>query len=269
MTRFAHVSDLHFGQHDPAVADALAADLRAQQPDVVVVSGDLTQRARDTEFRDALAWLDALGLRWLAVPGNHDLPLLDLLRRFLAPLARWHRHLGPDDDVFFAADDVAILGLNTARRTRWKEGRIAKSQIAAASARFLPLPDGVLRVLVTHHPFLPAPTDRAWTPMERGEEALAELRASGLDLLLSGHQHRAYSADVQRHYEKIARSLLVAHAGTSISTRTRGEPNTWNLFEYRAHVLELEVRTFRAGAFAASGRQRFLRAADGWHTAPS
>ena len=268
MTRFAHVSDLHFGRHDPAVADALATDLRAQRPDVVVVSGDLTQRAREAEFRAARAWLDALGLAWIAVPGNHDLPLFDLVRRFLAPLARWRRHIGPDDDVLHTTGDVAILGLNTARRTRWKEGRISHAQIRNARTRFLALPEGTLRVLVTHHPFLPAPSDREWTPMTRGEEALSAVH-DRLDLMLSGHQHRAYSADVQRHYEKVSRGLLVAHAGTSISTRMRGEPNTWNLFEHRAPALVLEVRTFAAGAFAPSGRRTFVHAEGGWRTAPA
>ena len=266
MTVFAHVSDLHFGRHDPRVADALLEDLTAQRPDVVVVSGDLTQRAKASEFRTARAWLDRLASPWLAVPGNHDIPVFDVLRRWLSPRGRWQRFIGPPDDAFFGNGDVAILGFDTTRRNRWKEGRINHEQIARARKMLFELPPETLRVVVTHHPFLPAPTDREWTPMQRGEEALNELRDCGLDLLLSGHQHRAYSADVQRHYEKIARALIVAHAGTSISTRTRGEANTWNLFTHRSPSLELEVRTLENGAFAATGRRTFRRETDGWHT---
>jgi 3',5'-cyclic AMP phosphodiesterase CpdA len=265
VTTFAHVSDLHFGRHDPRVADALREDLSAQRPAVVVVSGDLTQRAREAQFVAARAWLDSLGRPWLAVPGNHDIPVFDVVRRLLAPLARFRRHVGREDPEFHA-EDVAILGFNTARRTRWKEGRISREQMDRARRTLLGQPAGRLRVLVTHHPFLPAPEDRDWTPMHRGEEALRELRDCGLDLLLSGHQHRAYSADVRRHYEKVARTVLVAHSGTSISTRTRGEPNTWNLFVYEAPVLELEVRTLDGAAFAPTGRRRFRREVDGWHT---
>jgi 3',5'-cyclic AMP phosphodiesterase CpdA len=266
VTTLAHVSDLHFGRHDPKVADALLHDLKEQAPDVVIVSGDLTQRARSAEFRAARAWLDRLERPWIAIPGNHDLPLYDVVRRWLAPLARWRATIGPDDLVAFETNDVSVLGLDTARRNRWKEGRIARAQIDAVKKAFEGLRPEVLRVLVTHHPFLPAPADREWTPMTRGEEALTALESAGLDLLLSGHQHRAYSADVERHYEKVARRLIVAHAGTSISTRVRGEPNTWNVFRYDAPTLALEVRSMTNGAFATTGRRTFRRETDGWHT---
>jgi len=265
-TTFAQVSDLHFGRHDPATAAALRRDLAAASPDVVIASGDLTQRARRAEFRAARAWLDSLALPWIAVPGNHDIPLFDVVRRFLAPLGRWRRYIGPDDEVFFGNAEVAILGLDTARRNRWKEGRIRASQIDAARRAFAATSPGTLRVLVTHHPFLPAPDDRRWTPMERGEEAMAALRDAGLDLLLSGHQHRAYSEDVTRHYEKVARTVIVAHAGTSTSTRIRGEPNTWNLFRYEASTLTLEVRTLDGDRFVATGRRVFRREPAGWGT---
>jgi 3',5'-cyclic AMP phosphodiesterase CpdA len=266
VTTFAQVSDLHFGRHDPRVADALLADLKAQRPDLVVVSGDLTQRARTREFRAARAWLDRLDSPWLAIPGNHDIPLFDLVTRWLSPLSRWRRWIGPSDEAFFGNGDVAVLGLNTARRNRWTEGRISREQMAAARKMLFELPAQTLRVLVTHHPFLPAPEERKWTPMTNGEQALNELRDCGLDLLLSGHQHRAYSADVQRHYEKVAHTVIVAHAGTSISTRTRGEPNTWNLFRHTAPVLELEVRTMQDSLFTSTGRRTFRREPDGWRT---
>jgi 3',5'-cyclic AMP phosphodiesterase CpdA len=269
VTNFAQISDLHFGRYDRVVAEALFSDLRALRPAIVIVSGDLTQRAFAHEFRAARAWLDRLGLPWLAVPGNHDIPLYNVIRRVLSPLGYWRRHITEEVAPFFTDGEVAILGLCTARRSRWKEGRIAPVQIEAARARFLPLPHGPLRVLVTHHPFLPAPGDRRWTPMDRAEEALDALADCHLDLLLSGHQHRAYSADVERHYEKMKRTMLVAHSGTSISTRTRGEPNTWNWFTWREPDLQLEVRTFVDGRFQATGRRTFRRADTGWSTLPA
>jgi 3',5'-cyclic AMP phosphodiesterase CpdA len=268
VTTLAHVSDLHFGRHDPAVAAALRDDLQAARPALVVVSGDLTQRARASQLRAARAWLDALDLRWLAVPGNHDIPLYDVLRRFLAPLARWRRIVHDDLAPYFEDHAVAVLGLNTARPNRWVEGRISDEQIALVERTLCARAGDRLRVLVTHHPFLPAPAERRWVPMDRGEEALARLDACGVDLLLSGHQHRAYSADVQRHYEKATRGMLVVHAGTSISTRMRGEPNTWNRIAYAPPSLELEVRTLSGDRFVPTGRRRFVREAAGWRTVP-
>jgi 3',5'-cyclic AMP phosphodiesterase CpdA len=270
VTTFAQVSDLHFGRHDPRVAEALLRALNASRPAVVILSGDLTQRAFAREFRAARAWLDRLEPRWLAVPGNHDIPLYDVVRRLLSPLGYWHRYVTADMAPFFTDGQVAILGLNSARRNRWKEGRIADEQIEVARQRFCSLPPAPLRVLVTHHPFLPAPEDRRWTPMQRAEEALDALADCHLDLLLSGHQHRAYSADVERHYEKATRRLLAAHSGTSISTRFRGgEPNTWNWFEWADPDLRLEVRTLVGSEFVATGRRTFRRGADGWRTLPA
>ena len=109
------------------------------------------------------------------------------------------------------------------KRTSTDLAHLPPDQVGAVRTSFAALPAGTLRVLVTHHPFLPAPDERKWIPMARGEEALAALGHGALDLMLSGHQHRAYSAEVQRHYERASRALLVAHAGTSISTRLRGE----------------------------------------------
>jgi 3',5'-cyclic AMP phosphodiesterase CpdA len=268
VTTLAHVSDLHFGHHDSAVAEALLQDLRAVRPTLVVVSGDLTQRARTSQFREARAWLDRLGLPWLAVPGNHDIPLYDVLRRFFAPLGRWRRIVHDDLAPYFQDESVSVLGVNTARSSRWVEGRISHEQILVVRERLCGTAADRLKVLVTHHPFLPAPSDRKWVPMERGEEALAQLEACGVDLLLSGHQHLAYSADVQRHYEKATRGILTVHAGTSISTRTRGEPNTWNRITYSPPTLDLEVRALKDFRFEPTGRRRFVREAAGWRTVP-
>jgi 3',5'-cyclic AMP phosphodiesterase CpdA len=266
VTILAHVSDLHFGREDPAVAEALLSDVGAARATLLVVSGDLTQRAREAQFRACRAWLDRLPVPWLAVPGNHDVPLRDVVRRFLAPWRRWRRHVSEELDPHFEDGGVVVQGINTARRNRWKEGRISLEQIRKVRERFATADEGRLHVLVTHHPFLPAPAERAWTPMARAEEALAALEGTRIDLLLSGHQHRAYSADVERHYEKMTRRILVVHAGTSISLRRRHEPNTWNLLRYTPPHLDLEVRTFSGNAFEPSGTRRFAREPSGWRT---
>ena len=127
MARIAHLSDIHFGAHDPRIVDAATAWLEERRPDLVVISGDLTQRARVEQFRAAAAWLNRLrgaGLKILVIPGNHDVPLFDVVRRFARPLARYKRYISRDLCPFYEDDEVAILGLNTARSLTIKDGRI-------------------------------------------------------------------------------------------------------------------------------------------------
>src|SRR5262249_49709435 len=159
MTLIAHVSDLHFGAHTPAVVDALRDDIASAGPTLLAVSGDLTQRARPDEFVAARRFLDAIPCPRVVVPGNHDIPLFDVFRRFLHPLDRYREHIGPDVDPFFATDGLAVLGLNTARSNTWKDGRISAEQVERIRAVFCPLPEATVKVLVTHHPFLPPPSD--------------------------------------------------------------------------------------------------------------
>ena len=125
MTTLAHISDLHFGAESPEVVEGLVEDLASIEPSLLVVSGDLTQRARRKEFAAARLFLDRIPSLRLVVPGNHDIPLFDLVRRFASPLARFRRYIDPDVDPFFSTDTVAVLGMNTARSNTWKDGRVS------------------------------------------------------------------------------------------------------------------------------------------------
>src|SRR5271166_2836489 len=131
MRTIAHLSDLHFGRHDAAVAEALVADLAALRPDLVVISGDLTQRARRGEFAAARAFLDRLPAPFIAVPGNHDVPLYDLVRRTFRPLHRFARYITDLSHPFFADAEIAVLGINTARSMAISSGRISHDQMQA------------------------------------------------------------------------------------------------------------------------------------------
>src|ERR1051325_5294938 len=126
----AHLSDLHFGRVEPAVLEALRRRLRALAPDVVAVSGDLTQRARARQFREARAFLDSLPRPQVVVPGNHDVPLYNVFARFVAPLAGYRRVIGEDVEPGFVDDEIAVLGINTARSFVLKGGRVSESQLA-------------------------------------------------------------------------------------------------------------------------------------------
>ncbi len=246
------------------MAEALVAELSVRSPLMVAVSGDLTQRARAREFRAARAFLDRLPGAVLVVPGNHDVPLWNVLSRFVRPLRKYRRHLTPDLAPFFHDEDLAVMGVNTARSWTFKNGRISWEQIERIRQRFAPLPERVFKVLVTHHPFVPSPGDPDPTVVGRGFQALQAAEAAGVDLLLAGHLHLGFSGDVRAHHLSIRRSMLVAQAGTAISLRTRGEPNTYNWIAVEPPHLTIEVRGWQAAAFSTLSFTRWLKRGGEW-----
>jgi len=265
----AHLSDLHFGRHDPAVVEVLRSELNALDLALVAVSGDLTQRARRGEFETARTFLDSLVAPKLVVPGNHDIPLLDVVRRFVSPLGRYRRLVTDDLAPFFAIPGLAILGVNTARSARWKDGRLSVAQIDLIRSRFCSVGTPAFKVLVTHHPFLPPPGETEPALVERGPQALLVAERCGVDLLLAGHLYLGYTGDVRSHHVTIRRSILVAQAGTATSVRTRGEPNGYNLVRLDAPCVELHARVWDGRAFAAGRMERYERVRDGWRALPA
>ncbi len=178
----AHVTDPHFGRADPAAVAALTAAIRALRPDVVLAGGDLTQRARRGQFREARAFLDGLGAPWLAVPGNHDVPLYNLVLRVFGPLWRYHRSISAERAPLHAAPGLRVLGLDSTRRK--VVGRLVPERIAQI-ARLAEGDPADLRVLVTHHPLVRRPMEGARAALEAAERA-------GVDLALAGHHHQAH-----------------------------------------------------------------------------
>ena len=264
MTTIAHVSDLHFGAEHPEVVEGLLRDLASVKPSLVVVSGDLTQRARRSEFIAARAFLHRISCRKLVVPGNHDIPLFDVLNRFLRPLVRFRRYIHEDVDPFLLTDGVAVMGLNTARSNTWKDGRISAAQIDGLRTRFGPVPPGVLKVLVTHHPFLPPPGDPSPPLVGRAMEALRAAEECGVDVLLAGHLHHGYTGDVRTHHKGLRRAILVAQAGTATSHRVRNEPNSYNVILANPGALRFSLRRWDGGAFVETRAAQYIKSGPDW-----
>lgn len=246
MRTIVQISDLHFGRHDPDVVEALLAELRDPAPDLVVVSGDLTQRARRREFRQARAFLDRITVPVVAIPGNHDVPLYDVARRFLRPLARFRRYVSAEPIPCYADAEIAVLGLNTARSLALKNGRVSVEQMGAIRLAFGRPPGARFRVLVTHHPLV-ATDDPGQEPVGRWRGALGAVAETGVRLLLSGHYHHAYVGSAAARFAA-GGSILVVHAGTAVSRRTRRETNTYNRISIGTDgMLSLEVRAWSGG----------------------
>lgn len=268
MKTIAHISDLHFGTEQPELAAALRDELRAAPPSLVVVSGDFTQRARRGQFAAAQAYLQTLPGPQLAVPGNHDIPLFDVARRFLAPLARYRRFIDANTDPVYDDGELFVAGINTARSLTWKSGRISVEQIETLRSR-LRRTTARFKVVVTHHPFIPPPASGSEAAridlVGRASRALEVLDAGEVDLLLSGHLHHSYSGDTRTHYPRAHRAIIAAQAGTAISRRLRAsDPNGYNRITLDGDHIEIEVRTWRDRAFETVRIARYLRHATGW-----
>jgi 3',5'-cyclic AMP phosphodiesterase CpdA len=264
MTTLAHISDLHFGAERPEIVEGLLQDLVSAQPSLVAVSGDLTQRARRKEFVAARLFLDRIPFPKLVVPGNHDIPLFDVVTRFARPLARFRRYIDEDVDPFFSTDAVAVLGMNTARSNTWKDGRLSVAQIDGLRRRLCPLPPHVLKVLVTHHPFLPPPGDPSPPLVGRASEALQAAEACGVDLVLAGHLHRGYTGDIRTHHVGIRRAILVAQAGTATSHRVRNDGNSYNVIRLSPQRLVFSLRVWDGRTFREDRLVEYLKSGSDW-----
>ncbi len=228
MTIIAHISDLHFGAEDSRVVKALRQELNADPPDLIAISGDLTQAARRREFRAARAFVESLAAPILAVPGNHDLTPFNLAERFADPYGRWHAAISPDTEPVWRNERVAVFGLNTAHRAGlhwdWSRGRITRRRLDGLLERMNALPGHLVRIVVAHHPLI-APEDLPGLVLVgKARPALAALEQAGVKLVLAGHAHRTYSGPGSAG----SSCLLVVQSSTTTSVRLRGEPNAYN-----------------------------------------
>lgn len=270
MKTIAHISDLHFGAEDAAVAEGLMKDLTALSPSLIAISGDLTQRARKHEFVAAKAYLDRLPAPYLVVPGNHDIPLFNLFDRFIDPLDDYHRHITPDLFPLHVDDELAAFGLSTARSFTIKSGRISKAQLEVMQQKLSTVPPTHFKIVVAHHPFV-APPNQLLSLVDivgRAELALTAIEASGVDLILSGHLHLGYHLGAEVAYPSLRRSVLVAQAGTAISVRQRGEPNSYNFILLDTDTLTITVRQWQGAAFVELLRTAYAKNDMGWTPVP-
>ncbi len=267
MRTLVHISDIHFGRVDYAIVESIILKINEIAPDLVVVSGDLTQRAKSAEFIEAKAFLDKLPSPQIVVPGNHDIPLHNVFNRFLHPLDKYKKYITDDLQPFYADDEIAVLGINTARSLTIKDGRVNGEQVRLIREKLCGLPHETLKVLVTHHPFdLPEGYDNDQI-VGRAEMAIREITDCGADIFLAGHIHVSHIGGTATRYKLGGgRNALVVQAGTATSTRGRGEANSFNVIEFehpRLIVKRLECVSAETG-FVSAETQEFLQGEKGW-----
>ncbi len=229
MSVVLHLSDTHFGTEQPQVVEALVALAAQQRPDLVLLSGDITQRARPEQFRAAKAFVDRLGAPVLAIPGNHDIGLFDLWARLTNPYARFAAAFGADLEPIHASQDLLVIGVNTTRAWRHKHGEVSTAQIDRVANRLRGASPQQLRMVVVHQPAAVS-LARDQVNLLRGHRAATlAWAAAGADLVMGGHIHLPYTLALKG----LSRRLWVVQAGTAVSSRTRpGAPNSVNILRW-------------------------------------
>jgi len=259
MTRILHLSDLHFGRERPDLLRPLIETVNRLAPDLVAISGDLTQRARPGQYRAAKTFIEALEAPVLCVPGNHDTPLHNLAERVFAPWRRYRHYIGEDLEPEWHGHSVSALGVNTVEPLFHQRGHIRRAAVRRICSTAERAPQK-LHVVVGHHPLEQLPETRK--RLARGaEKALARLASCGADVILCGHLHLSRISPFRAYG-----GLLLVQAGTGLSTRERGEPNDFNLLSFEGRSVRIDRHTARedASGFDVASTYDFRKPGDAW-----
>lgn len=265
MRTLIHISDLHFGKTEPDLEEALRKKILERKPDLIIVSGDLTQRATHAQFLEAELFFASLPFPIFIVPGNHDVPLYSFWRRFSRPYANYKKHISDDLEPEYLDDEISVVGINTVRVLRMKEGSVDQLQTKRVYNMFKGLAPDVMKIVVSHHPFN-IPQKHYKRPMARAKKFWKSIEDIQVDLFLSGHLHDTLAHREDAMYKIATNGSLIIQAGTAISTRRRKEGNAFNIITLDFPSVRIERFMSEAGTvgFSLLKTEVFIRAANGW-----
>lgn len=253
-----HLSDLHFGAPFlPEVAAAVLEQAGELRPDVLVVSGDLTQRARRDQFEAAAKYLKQFQLPLVVIPGNHDVPFYRVWERFLSPHGNYRRHISESLNTVTEVAGLVIVALNSTRRLTLTNGRIRRSQLDFATQAFEGASASSVRIIVTHHQLAPPPDFAGGNVMPFARRALKRFTELGVDLILAGHMHRSYVGSSLDFFpgDLRRRGIVVVQCGTTTSRRGRGRERLKNTL----NLIRIDERVIRVAHYAwVSDLRRFM-----------
>ena len=282
MRRILHISDIHFGPHhaDELAQGARPAERRPaarvaagvldlierRRPDLVAISGDLTQRAKPHQFREARAFVDRIPVPTLAVPGNHDVPMYRFWERALSPYGAYRKNFAQELEPELEDDEMLVIGLNTAYNWTIKEGRIHRRRLRQVAERLAAAPPGAVKIVVAHHELVPAPRFDTQRVLRNAYEAVEVFCRHGVELVLSGHLHQSYVMLSEAYYPTSYSPFVIVHAGTTTSHRGRGcerRRYTCNWIRIDDDALTVSPLMWDAdsAAFVERSRHRFPRRA--------
>jgi 3',5'-cyclic AMP phosphodiesterase CpdA len=264
-----HISDLHFGpMYHADVGERVQEFAHELRPDVIVASGDFTQRARRRQFRDARAYLDRLpDVPRIVTPGNHDVPLYRVSERLFSPFRKYRRFISAELDLVTTVPGAVFVSLNsTSPRRHIVNGRLSRRQLAFAEEAFRAAEPNAYRIVVTHHHFAPPPDFEGGDAMPEAKRALDLFAACDVDLILGGHMHRAYIGNSLDLYAGQDRShgIVIAQSGTTTSRRGRArerEKNTFNVVRLSRDTIRITHYLYfdDVGRFLPTSRHVFYR----------
>jgi 3',5'-cyclic AMP phosphodiesterase CpdA len=230
--QICHISDVHFGPpHLEELSSGLLGFVETRRPDLLVLSGDLTQRAKPHQFRQARAFIDSLPLPSLVVPGNHDVPLYRFWERFGRPFGTYRRHFADELEPVFEDEELLVVGINTAHGRTFKNGRFTPQRLSEVTDLLDAAPAGVFKVVVAHHHVIQPPWFDRQPVATNAWEAMDIFTRHGVDLVLSGHLHQSFIGNSEEFYPKGRPPVVILHSGTTTSNRGRAgerDKNTCN-----------------------------------------
>ena len=258
MTRLLQISDLHFGTEQPDVMAALMALSGEKKPDVLVVSGDITQRATALQFKNARAFCSQLGIaQMVSLPGNHDIPLFNLYARVLRPYAAYQQAFGQALECELVTSSLCLVTVNTTRWWRHKNGEVSAAQIDRVCQQLSRATPKQLRVVVVHQPVHVLRPQDEHDRLRGWQSAVRAWSAAGADIVMGGHIHLPYVCELSSSLKGLSRRLWCVQAGTAVSSRIRREaPNSVNLLEFApdANGLRCSVERWDYQKDKAAGR---------------
>jgi 3',5'-cyclic AMP phosphodiesterase CpdA len=226
-----HISDTHFGTEQAPVTEALVRFAHAQTPDLVILSGDITQRARRAQFTAARQFMDRLKIsEQLVIPGNHDIPMFDIVSRLIAPYAGFCRVFGRDLEPVFTHPQALVIGVKTTRRYHRIDGNVSARQVQRVAQLLSKASPAQLRIVVTHQPVSVIVERDKKDLLVGSDHAIRAWSAAGADVILGGHIHRPYLCALHEQLTGLSARTWALQAGTALSSRVRhGTSNSVNL----------------------------------------